>query len=204
MIKTNNMKKIILLLLMYIPIISFSQNLGDYYNSKTDDNADKIDFGIRNPIGFVEEKSKGKEIKSWVKKDFEIKVFIKKNPKKYSNKSRKYFIDILKNDNLKLKYFKLNTKSISKSSYIQIDNHPGIEVFSKHKSLFKRTVLVFFNNYYFEITMQSKTENILDVNKSLFKDLLNSIIFYDQYSNPNPVVGKWKIIKETKGGSKKE
>ena len=198
------MKKIILILLLNIPIISMSQDLGDYYNSKTDNNADKINFGIRNPLGFIEEKSKGKEIKSWVKKDFEIKVFIKENPKKYSNKSRKYFIDIIKNDNLKLKYFKLNTKSISKSSYIQIDNHPGIEVFSKYKSLFKRTVLVFFNNYYFEITMQSKTENILDVNKSLFKNLLNSIIFYDQYSNPNPVVGKWKIIKETKGGSKKE
>jgi hypothetical protein len=198
------MKKIILLLLLNIPIIAMSQDLGDYYNSKTDNNADKINFGIRNPLGFIEEKSKGKEIKNWVKKDFEIKVFIKENPKKYSSKNRKYFIDILKANKLKLKYFKLNTKSISKSSYIQIDNHPGIEVFSKQKSLFKRTVLVFFNNYYFEITMQSKTEDILDVNKSLFKDLLNSIIFYDQYSNPNPVVGKWKIIKETKGGSKKE
>ena len=198
------MKKIILLLIMYIPIISFSQNLGDYYNSKTDNNADKIDFGIRNPIGFVEEKSKGKEIKNWTKKDIEIKVFVKENPKKYTDKNRKYFIDVLKANKLKLKYFKLNPKSISKSNYITIDNHPGIELLIKNKSFFKRTVLVFFNNYYFEIMIQSKIENILDLYKPLFNDLLNSIIFYEQYSNPNPVVGKWKIIRETKGGSKKE
>ena len=189
---------------MYIPIISFSQNLGDYYNSKTDNNADKIDFGIRNPIGFVEEKSKGKEIKNWTKKDIEIKVFVKENPKKYTDKNRKFFIDVLKGNKLKLKYFKLNPKSISKSNYITIDNHPGIEVLIKNKSFFKRTVLVFFNNYYFEIMIQSKIENILDLYKPLFNDLLNSIIFYEQYSNPNPVVGKWKIIRETKGGSKKE
>ena len=37
------------------------------------------------------------------------------------------------------------------------------------------------------------------------KNLISSILFYDQYSDgKREVVGKWKIVKETEGGSKKE
>ncbi|MDG2397084.1 MAG: hypothetical protein P8M03_05470 [Flavobacteriaceae bacterium] len=202
------MKKILLLLIILSSNIIIAQKLGDYYNSKEDKNEIKLNFGIRAPMGLAEKSHTDYFIKKWENNSTSISIKLSSVKKKYKKFSKTDWINFLKKKKLKLKGFHKNYKEITNSKYYLVDNYPGLIFMNsnpfKKSNLFEISILIIVDGINFNLIMSSKSKKDLDSYYDLFYDIINSIIFYDQYSDAKPVVGKWKIIRETRGGSKKD
>jgi len=202
------MKKLFILFLIITSNNVLSQELGDYYNSNDNKKAKDLKFGIRTPIDFKENISTNNNVvKSWSNNNINIEVIVEDVAKKYKKKTKNDWSEMLKSKKFKLKGFHSNYKLITESKYFSVDNYPGLLFINdkpfKQNNSYEISIKVIVEGVYFTLIMYSENKEKLDSYVPLFYELLNSVIFYDQYSNANPVVGKWKIIRETKGGSEK-
>ena len=199
------MKKIIYITIILLYSISYSQQLGEYYNNVDKNNRESLNFGIKKPNDFTQKNSAKKDgVILWEDENTKVEVFLTKIKKANFKKLKKSeWTDLLKNKKHNFKFIKKSVYKKSDITYQSIDNFPS-NLFSYSTEKSNNIILiVVVEGYYFRVNISSSDDssNFND----FVKNLINSILFYDQYSDgKREVVGKWKIVKETKGGSKKE
>ena len=136
----------------------------------------------------------------WEDENTKVEVFltkIKKNNFKKLKKSE--WTDLLKNNKHNFKFIKKSIYKKSDITYQTIDNFPS-NLFSYSTEKTNNTILiVVVEGYYFRVNIS--TSNDSSNFNDFVKNLIGSILFYNQYSDgKREVVGKWKIVKETEGG----
>ena len=187
------MKKL-LLLLLFIPLVSFGQ-LGEYYFSNGHPKSKGLNFQIKKPFGFEQNEADRPNIVQKWEKD-----------KADNNKYVSFMIIVKKEDELKsiskeewIQYLKYEggVKDIvsgfpnsSNSKFFTIDNYPGVitdvsmtmERLDLNLTIYMTQITVFVESYAFSFQLQSPVKRNRDNNKRLLYLLANSIIFPDQYN----------------------
>ena len=190
---------------MLLYSISYSQQLWEYFSNVDKNNKESLNFGIKKPIDFTQKNSTKKDgVILWEDENTKVEVFLTKIKKANFKKLKKSeWTDLLKNNKHNFKFIKKSIYKKSDITYQTIDNFPS-NLFSYSTEKTNNTILiVVVEGYYFRVNISSSynSSNFND----FVKNLIGSILFYDQYSDgKREVVGKWKIVKETEGGSKKE
>ena len=199
------MKKIIYITIILLYSISYSQQLGEYYSNVDKNNKESLNFGIKKPVDFTQKNSVKKDgVILWEDENTKVEVFLTKIKKSNLKKLKKSeWTDLLKNKKNSFKFIKKSIYKKSDITYKTIDNFPS-NLFTYSTEKTNNTILiVVVEGYYFRVNISSSDDSPNFNN--FVKNLISSILFYDQYSDgKREVVGKWKIVKETEGGSKKE
>ncbi len=187
------MKKL-LLLLLFIPLVSFGQ-LGEYYFSNEHPKSKGLNFQLKKPLGFEQSEADRPNIVQKWEKD-----------KTDNNKYVAFMIIVKKDDELKslsrdewaqyLKYeggvedMASGIPNSSNSKFFTIDNYPGVitdlsmtmERLDYTFTIYMTQISVFVESYAFMLQLQSPIKRNRDNNRKLLYLLANSIIFPDQYN----------------------
>tara|TARA_B100000963_G_scaffold295937_1_gene267016 strand:+ start:6755 stop:7351 length:597 start_codon:yes stop_codon:yes gene_type:complete len=198
------MKKILYITIILLYSITYSQQLGEYYSS-LDNNKESLNFGIKKPVDFTQRNSAKKDgLIVWEDGSTKVEVFLTKIKKSNFKKLKKSeWTDILKNKKHNFKFIKKTVYKKSDITYQTVDNFPS-NLFSYSTEKTNNNILiVVVEGYYFRVNISSS--DLSSGFDNFVKSLVNSILFYDQYKDgKREVVGKWKIVKESEGGSKKD
>ena len=187
------MKKLILLLL-FIPLDSFSQ-LGEYYFSNGHPKSKGLNFQIKKPLGFEQsEADRPNIVQKWEKdktdnnKYVSFMILVKKD-NEIKSLSRNEWTQYLKYEG-GVEDMVSGLQNSSNSKFFTIDNYPGVisdttmtmERLDFEFTLYMTQITVFVESYAFMFQLQSPLKRNRDNNKRLLYLLANSIIFPDQYN----------------------
>ena len=193
------MKKILYITIILLYSISYSQQLGEYFSNVDKNNKESLNFGIKKPIDFTQKNSAKKDgVILWEDENTKDEVFLTKIKKSNFKKLKKSeWTDLLKNNKHKFKFIKKSIYKKSEITYQTIDNFPSNLFSYSTEKTNNRILIVVVEDYYFRVNISSSDVS-LNFN-NFVKNIINSILFYDQYKDgKREVVGKWKVVKQTK------
>ena len=187
------MKKLILLL--FIPLVSFGQ-LGGYYYSNGHPKSKGLNFQVKKPIGFEQnEADRPNIVQKWEKNKtnndeyVSFMIIVKRLPTEMRGFEKSEWNEYLKNDG-GIDDLSSGFSNASNKEFLVIDNYPSVIFDASDKmsrlgftfEIYFSQIMVIVEEYTFTMMIQATSKRNLQNNKRLFYSLANSVIFPDQYN----------------------
>ena len=186
------MKKLLYLLIL-LPTLSFAQ-LGEYYYSDNHPKAKGLNFQIKTPGGYIQKEAlRPNIVQKWDYgsgmdfKSFMVIIYKDESLAEFSkDEVRIAFRDKETRDD----FLSTLPFNVSNSKYYVIDNYPGL-IFDGYQDLERIDIeirgyfiqaQVFVEEYTFNIQFFSADKDELNINRNLFNQIANSVVFPDQYN----------------------
>ena len=187
------MKKLILLL--FIPLVSFGQ-LGEYYYTNSHPKSKGLNFQVKKPIGFEQnEGDRPNIVQKWEKNKtnndeyVSFMIIVKRLPTEMRGFAKSEWNQYLKNDG-GIDDLSSEFSNASNKEFLVIDGYPSV-IFDASQNMSRlgftfeiyfSQITVIVDDYSFTMMFQATSKRNLQNNKRLFYSLANSVIFPDQYN----------------------
>ena len=187
------MKKLILLL--FIPLVSFGQ-LGGYYYSNGHPKSKGLNFQVKKPIGFEQnEADRPNIVQKWEKNKtnndeyVSFMIIVKRLPTEMRGFEKSEWNQYLMNDG-GIDDFSSGFSNATNKEFLVIDSYPSVIFDASDKvsrlgftfEIYFSQIMVIVEDYTFTMMIQATSKRNLQNNKRLFYSLANSVIFPDQYN----------------------